>query len=363
MKKILWICLLCFATLYVFAQNDAVRRKILIGGDHNYPPYEFLDRDRKPTGFCVDIVNAVFSEINLEPEFWFNDWALIRTMFENKKIDMLEGMLKSEERAKIYLFSDPIVTLEFTFFARKNGTKFTSVNDLQGKSILVQNRDIMHEKLLELGLVGEVVPVANPIEALKTLSAGKHDFAATVRIMGYYVMREYNLNNIISVDTTFHRLDYCFAVNKKDSLLLNELNKGIRAIKSKGVYNSIYDKWFGVMKPAVSYNDILRYALWIIIPVFIILLIIYLWMKTLKRQVKIKTAELNKELEERKVIERKLEKEKEQLSVTINSRGEAIICTDSEGVTTLLNPSALELLGRKNRHENLKFDEIVRLRY
>ena len=37
--------------------------EIVVGGDHNYPPYEFLDENQQPAGFNVDLTRAI-AEVN-----------------------------------------------------------------------------------------------------------------------------------------------------------------------------------------------------------------------------------------------------------------------------------------------------------
>jgi polar amino acid transport system substrate-binding protein len=35
------------------------KRAIVVGGALNYPPYEFLDKDGKPTGYAVELTRAI----------------------------------------------------------------------------------------------------------------------------------------------------------------------------------------------------------------------------------------------------------------------------------------------------------------
>ena len=43
-------------------------RRIVIGGDHNYPPYEYLDEKGRPAGFVVDLTRALAREMGLDIE-------------------------------------------------------------------------------------------------------------------------------------------------------------------------------------------------------------------------------------------------------------------------------------------------------
>ena len=39
--------------------TDPIHHRLIMGGDHDYPPHEFLDQNGKPAGFNVDLAQAV----------------------------------------------------------------------------------------------------------------------------------------------------------------------------------------------------------------------------------------------------------------------------------------------------------------
>jgi UDP-N-acetylmuramoylalanine-D-glutamate ligase len=42
-------------TTQLLAQNVSQRRKVVIGGDFNYPPYEFINEQSQPDGYNVEL--------------------------------------------------------------------------------------------------------------------------------------------------------------------------------------------------------------------------------------------------------------------------------------------------------------------
>ncbi len=57
------------------AELTVDRRTIVVGGDRDYPPYEFIDRDGRPTGYNVDLTRAIAEVMGVKVEFRFGSWS------------------------------------------------------------------------------------------------------------------------------------------------------------------------------------------------------------------------------------------------------------------------------------------------
>ncbi len=75
-----------------------------------------------------------------------------------------------------------------------------------------------------------------------------------------------------------------------------------------------------------------------------------------------RTAQLNREIEERKRTERELARQRELLEVTLSSIGDAVIATDTEKQITFMNPIAEKLTGVTNAEANGQpLDDVFRI--
>ena len=119
-KSIIAIILLGSFILLQAETQDSGNRKIIVGGDYNFPPYEFLDKDQKPAGYNVELINAVAQEIGLKVEFRLDKWSKVKDWLETGKIDIIEGMAQSKERARTIDFSMPHCETWRSFFVQKN---------------------------------------------------------------------------------------------------------------------------------------------------------------------------------------------------------------------------------------------------
>ncbi|WP_243545049.1 transporter substrate-binding domain-containing protein [Pseudodesulfovibrio tunisiensis] len=234
---------------------------LLFRGDQNYPPYEFLDETGHPTGFNVDITQAVARVMGLDIEMSLAPWDTVRRQIEARNIDALMGMYKSEQRAQMVNFSEPTIEISHAIFVREESS-ISGKNDLNGKSIIVQQGDIMHDFLIENRIQARIVTTGDQAEALKLLSSGKYDCALVARLQGLYFRDKLGLHNLVTVGPPLAPRNYCFAVNKGNTALLARINEGLAIIKQSGEYNEIYHKWFGAyaVRETDSSRDMLMLA-------------------------------------------------------------------------------------------------------
>jgi PAS domain S-box-containing protein len=305
-----------------------VKKKLLVGGDHDYPPYEFLDHG-KPRGFNIDLIRAVAEVMDFDVEIRLGPWRQIRTDLEQGRLDVL-GFNHSKEREKSFDFSIPLVLTSPGLFVRTD-SRIRSFDDLRGKEVIVQDGDILHDSLLKWGLAARIVTVQDADESLRLLAAGKHDaLLMSSKFYGLYTASKLGLANLKAVPTDLPLYRYCFAVRKGNQALVHQLDEGLMILKATGKYQEIYDKWFGVYEPR-------HFALsrsWTIALVIIagVAGASLLWSWTLRRQVRLRTAELRTS--------------EERFRALVEQAPEAIVVHDSQkGRFVEANQSAERLFG------------------
>ncbi|MFW6334989.1 MAG: transporter substrate-binding domain-containing protein, partial [Desulfosalsimonas sp.] len=215
-------------------------------GDSNYPPYEFTDADGKPSGFNVEILKAAAEETGMDLNISLGPWNQVRAELENRKIDIITGMYFSEERDARVDFSVAHTMVSHAVFVREENTGTDPLSDLAGMALIVQHGDIMHYYASEKQLGSSIHPVETPQEAMFLLASGIHDCALLPLRQGLYLIEKQGLENIIALEPPIMQSKYCFAVQNGEAALLNRLNEGLFALKSKGRYRQIHDRWFGI---------------------------------------------------------------------------------------------------------------------
>lgn len=260
-------------------------------GDHNYPPYEFLDPNGQPAGFNIDIFRAVCEILNLKYEIHLGPWNHVRQQLENGEIDLITGMYFSPERDKKLDFSTPHIIVSQSLFVKK-GSKIALLEDLSGKEVVVQKGDIMDDFIQSQGRSITVITVPDQVDALRLLSEGKHDCAILSKLQGLYLIHKYNFTSLEAVGSSLQQRDYCFAVREGDQKLLTQLNEGLSTLRTRGVYRQIHNKWFGVYEKDEAWQNFLQFMLWAAIPISLLFVGIVAWNRMLKHNVAIATTAL-----------------------------------------------------------------------
>ncbi|MFA6126261.1 MAG: transporter substrate-binding domain-containing protein [Bacteroidales bacterium] len=268
-------------------------RPIVIGGDFNYPPYEFLDKNGQPAGFNVDIIQAIAQELGLSVEIRLKKWSEVRKELDEERIDAISGMFYSWERDRLFDFSPPFSVVSQVFVYRKGVQEPHSIADLKDKSVLVQEGDIMNELILKNGNPKSLMTTGTQQQALELLASGKYDCAIVSRIQAQYFFRLKHLKTLRVSKNPIMLGDYCFAVKQGNSEVMKILNEGLTAINVTGDYRKIYAKWLGVYEnQSFRFIDFLKYSVFILVPMLVLLLGMLAWSRTLQKQVAKRTEKL-----------------------------------------------------------------------
>ena len=275
-------------------------RRIAVGGDYNYPPYEYLDELGRPTGFTVELTRAIAREVGLDLEIRLGPWADVMKGLENGDIDVVQGMFYSPERDLKFDFSQPHVVNHYVSVVRKGeGTPPATLGELAGKRIVVERGDFAHDFLVANGLEGQLTLVESHDGVLRELVEGKHDCALVVRISALHLIEKHEWRNLDLGRTPVASTEYCYAVRNNQKALLAQFSEGLKMLEKTGEYRRIHDQWMGVHQPIPpDFATILRYVAVVAAPLLAILFGAFAWSWALRRQVAHRTRELRRSEEQ-----------------------------------------------------------------
>ncbi len=305
MQKVITIWMAFFLVLIsaaVFSDSAAKgkdwserNRTVVVGGDYNFPPYEYLDDNGQPTGYNIEITQAIAEIMGMKVQIVLGDWDEMREAFNRDDIHVLQGMTVTEERQKTITFSPPNVMVQQSIFARRGSLEVSSLKDLRGKEIIVQHQGSMHDYLLENNFDAEIISVTTHVDALRLLSSGKHDYAIVANLPGLYLGKELGLSNITVVGKPFTARAYTYAVRKGNEALLAQFSEGLAILKNTGRQQQIYYKWLGILEEenVIPWRQFGLIAVLISVVLLLITTVVTLWNRTLKVQVNKRTAELH----------------------------------------------------------------------
>jgi len=300
---------------------------IKVGADQAYPPYEYL-HNGLPAGFNIELIQAAAEAMGMQVEFTLGPWSDIRNKVLTGELDALAGFTYSPSRDLQYDFTVPHTKLTFDIFSRPD-SGIAAVEDLAGKTVIVQAGGIMDDYLAEQDLPVNVIRVNDPLEALILINSGQYDAALLNKLQGLYFIDEMNLRNVEPAGVTLLSLNYSFAVREGNTALVQSLNAGLDILKQNGTYDALVEKHYGVLERTTLWESLRYYILGIGIALSL-LAIAMAWVWTLRRLVYRRSQELRQsELKYRLLVENANE-------------GVAVLYN---GMIVLANPHTSRLLG------------------
>ncbi|WP_236026510.1 transporter substrate-binding domain-containing protein [Geomonas azotofigens] len=326
---------------------------VVVGGDFNYPPYEFVDHDGKPAGFNVELTRAIAEVMGFKVEISLGPWDGMRRALEQGDVDILQGMAFSQERTSEVDFSTPHALLFQSIWIRRDDRRIKSIEDVRGKEVIVMKNSIMHDFMKGFDPKARLILTDTLAEALRLLNQGRGDCALVSRLTGMYLEKEMGLKRIVPVAEPIMTQAYGYAVKKGNAEVLARFNEGLAILKRSGQFQEIHNKWLGVMEQQpVSWGRVVRYVTLVSLPLLLILGGTVVWSRTLQKRVAQRTEELAREVAEKQAALEKLRMHQDQL---VQADKLASLGTLVAGVAhEINNPNGLILLNLP------RFEEVLR---
>jgi signal transduction histidine kinase/ActR/RegA family two-component response regulator len=274
-------------------------------GHGDIAPFEFLDGGGRPTGFAVELLEAVAVEAGLHVQIHLGEWKEVLAAFEAGRIDLVVGMHITPERLARYLFSKPYTDLPYDVFVHDDPSGIRSLDDLRGLEVLVQGRAMGEKLARDAGAIP--VPLSSPRDVVKALSEGRCRYAIVGRYPALWMAAQMHLEHVVPVGLDIPSHGYAFVAMPGREELIAALDRGLASIKSSGRYQDIWERWLGPLQnPRADLWTYLRFTAWILGPLFALLLLWALWTRSLRREVALRTRQLETELDMRRRMEEEL---------------------------------------------------------
>jgi arginine/lysine/histidine/glutamine transport system substrate-binding/permease protein len=193
-------------------------------------------------------MNAIGEAIGVTIEFQGLPFDGIIPALQANTIDAaISAMTITPERAKSITFSSPYFEAGLSIAVREGATDIDSFDDLKNRMIAVQigSTGAIQANSIEGARVTEF---DSAVLALQELANGKVDAVVNDAPVTLYAIKEAGLRGIKVVGELLSEEYYGVAL-PKNSPNRQIINYGLFQTLESGVYQSIYQKWFGVNPP------------------------------------------------------------------------------------------------------------------
>ncbi|MFO1262829.1 MAG: transporter substrate-binding domain-containing protein [Rhodoferax sp.] len=248
MKKALLAITLGALCVSSFAQGKDLKVAI----DPTYEPFTFKTPDGKPTGFDVEIAQALCEQIKRKCVFVEQVWdSMIAGLMARKYDVIISSMSVTEERQKQIDFTDKYYNTPSRVVLRK-AFKYDGPASVKGKKIGVLKASTQEKYAMgELKPAGaEVVSYEAQDQVYLDIKAGRLDgtVADHVEVTGGFLSKpegkDFELKGEELYIPKYFGIGAGIGLRKGQDALKGELNAAIKAIRANGTYKKINDKYF-----------------------------------------------------------------------------------------------------------------------
>lgn len=248
-KQCLALSALAAALAFLFAPQPGLTAapqppiRVAYGFDREYPPFSYEDPGGNATGFEVELLQAVFHGSNVELSMRPLNWDNIPIELSANTIQVTSGMVRTPQRAELYLFSDqPSFQLEIRLFT-KVYNRVPSAALLRGQAVAVDEGSYPHRVLQDFGGIN-IKPFKNRTAGLRALYNDEVAAYCGLKQNTYFYINKLQYGAITTVGTPLSVTEMHFAVNRERGDLKTLIDKGMARVLKSGEYDRLFRKWF-----------------------------------------------------------------------------------------------------------------------
>jgi polar amino acid transport system substrate-binding protein len=206
------------------------RTKIRVNGGE-WPPLIMRGADGGHAGISVDILQEAAALAGLGIEFVEGSWPAMLDMLSRGELDLLQCASLTEQRAETLRFTAPYLNPTDAIFVRKDSRDITSLDDLKGRTLALQEGSARIEWLKKQHPEIALRTVPSPGDGLRLVAQGEAAAFIGIQIVAQYAIQQ---NLIQGVRTAFFldqlRHDLRMAVHRDSAPLASIMDKALASV-------------------------------------------------------------------------------------------------------------------------------------
>ena len=220
--------------------------KIKVGTNAEYRPFEYVDESNTIIGFDVDLMNALAETAGIEYELVNTKWDGIFVALANGEFDaVISAVTITDERKETVDFTEPYFNAGQVVAVLADNETITGLDSLTDAVTIGVQLGTTADIFLTDNTTAQISRFDELPLALQALANRDVDgVVAELPVLGDYLKANPSLNGKI-VGEPFTDELFGIAVNKAKPEVRDALNEALATIKGNGVYDQLYNKWFG----------------------------------------------------------------------------------------------------------------------
>jgi len=176
------------------AAGAATGPPLLFLGNRNIPPVVFVE-DGAAAGVAVDLVRALAPHLSRPLEIRAMDWSAAQVLVRRGEADALVQINPTDERRRLYDFSEPLLETRFSIFVRRDSIAVPGAAGLRGLSVGVEAGGLP-EQVLSRDPAVRLERIPDFFTGFGLLAAYDLDAVVVDGRVGSYVLATHGIRNI-----------------------------------------------------------------------------------------------------------------------------------------------------------------------
>lgn len=201
---------------------------IRVHNETNWGPFNYHEFGRAK-GYSIEFMDLLAEKLGINIEYITGpSWGEFMGMLNNNELDVMLNIIKTENRSKSILFTDPYVNNPTGIVVRDDNNDIRDLRDLNGR-VLAIPKGFFYQEVIERHFPGiQLLLLKDQLESLKAVSFGHADATIGSIAVQNYLMR----NNLINNAKVIGGID--------DPRFANNLRIGVR--QDWGIFRNILQK-------------------------------------------------------------------------------------------------------------------------
>lgn len=228
--------------------NTTDNKVVRVGAVPDGFPHTYVENEEMH-GFIVEVFEAIFDRLGYEIDWVLTDWNGVLANMESGKIDTVINFAHTEERGKMYDFTDPYYSSKAAIATSRDNPNIDSLSDLDGKELAsamgTNFENVLKEHYPDVGY--EIIVFESVDVIYSDVASGKVDgfIYGREQLMAQIAQRDIPLQ-VVGEPFGDQPVALPFHKTEENKVLIEEVNESIKKIQEDGTFSEISQKWFGV---------------------------------------------------------------------------------------------------------------------
>ena len=248
-------------------------RPLVIGADWDFQPFEFLNTDGQPSGYNIEVLDLILTQLEIPHKFVMQEWHTVNQMFARHEADLIHA-LTFNFKGHPYVTTKKYINYYTLRVARRLDTPpLNSFHHLNtGDTLMLKEDDYGALALKTIGEIPFDIEMTTPKSALSRIRSGKGRYFVWGELPLKRKIQELRIDSLTldEIDIPAGEL----RIIGYDHNVINAIDEEFTRLEQAGDIQPIYDHWF---HPERQHDNASPWAPYILIGVIIIGLVGFLF--------------------------------------------------------------------------------------